>query len=325
MRPSRRQCLQAARAAAVAFALPRPALAFDYPSRPVRIIVGFAAGGGSDILARLTAQWLSDQLHQSFIVENRPGAASNVATEVVVNAIPDGYTLLMFGTAAAINASLYDHLNFNFIRDIAPVASLVRGALIMLVHPSFPADTVPAFIAHARANPGKVSMASGGTGSGPHVAGELFKVLAGVDILHVPYRGDAPALSDLLGGQVDVYFSTLMGAIEYVRVGRLRALAVTTTTRVQALPDVPTMSEHVRGYEASIWNGLGAPQHTRPEIIDELNTEINAALSQPKIEARLAGLGMTAFRTSPLEFGRLIAEETDKWAKVIKLAGIKAQ
>jgi tripartite-type tricarboxylate transporter receptor subunit TctC len=325
MKLPRRSFLGLAAGAAGLPAFSRLARADTYPTRPVRIIVGFAAGGGSDILARLAAEWLSERLRQSFIVEDRPGAATNVATEAVVNAMPDGYTLLMFSTSASINASLYEGLNFNFIRDIAPVASIVRGALVMLVHPSFEADTVPAFITYARANPGKVTMASGGTGSAPHLAGELFKVMAGLDMVHVPYRGDAPALADLLGGQVHVYFSTLPGAVEYVRTGRLRALAVTTAARVEALPEVPTIGEYVRGYEAGIWNGLGAPRHTPAEIVKKLNTEINAALIKPSIKGRLGGLGMIAYVSSPSEFSRLIAEETEKWSEVIKLAGIRAE
>jgi tripartite-type tricarboxylate transporter receptor subunit TctC len=325
MRPSRRQFLQAFGTAPVAFALPRSASAFDYPSRPVRIIVGYAAGGGSDILARLTSQWLSERLGQSFIVENRPGAATNVATEAVTNAAPDGCTLLMFSTSVSINASLYDHLNFNFIRDIAPVASIARSALVMLVHPSFQARTVPGFVAYTRANPGKVIMASAGTGGATHVAGKLFEEMAGLDMVHVPYRGDAPALADLLGGQVHIYFGTLMAAVEYVRTERLRALAVTTSARVEALPEVPTIGEYVRGYEVSIWNGLGAPQSTPAKIIEKLNTAINAALAQPFVEARLAALGMSPYQSSPTEFGTLIAQETDKWARIIKLAGIRAE
>jgi tripartite-type tricarboxylate transporter receptor subunit TctC len=272
----------------------------------------------------LVGQWLSGRLGQQFIVDNRPGAATNVATEVVVRAAPDGYTLLMFSTSAFIGASLYDKLDFNFVRDIAPVASVARGALAMVVNPSVPATTLYEFIAYAKANPGKVAMASAGTGSASHVAGELFKTTAGVSMLHVPYRGDAPALADLIGGQVQVYFSTLFGSIEYIRTGKLRPLAVTTPARVEALPGVPAMSEIVPGYEASVWNGLGVPRGTPAEIIDVLNKETNRGLANPAIKLRLAELGVTGQAMSADEFKALIAEEIEKWRKVITLAGIKA-
>ena len=272
-------------------AVSRFAWAQTYPSRPVRIIVGFAAGGPNDILARLIGQWLSERLGQPFVIENRPGAGSNIATEAVVRAPPDGYTLLLVGTPNAINATLYDNLNFNFIRDIAPVAGLIRGALVMVVHPSVPAKTLPEFIAYAKANPGKLSYGSGGVGGITHITAELFKMMAGVDMVHVPYRGVAPALTDLLGGQVQVVFANPAPSIGYIRAGKLRALAITTATRSEALPDIPTIGEFVPGYEASSVFGLGAPKNTPTEIIDKLNKEINAALADPKFKARLADLG----------------------------------
>jgi tripartite-type tricarboxylate transporter receptor subunit TctC len=301
----------------------RVAWAQTYPTRPVRLIVGVAAGGGTDIVARLISQWLSERLGQQFIVENRPGAGSNIATEVVVRAPPDGYTLLTVGAPAAINATLYyDKLNFNFIRDIAPVAGIMRGPLVMLVNPSFPAKTVPEFIAYAKANPGKINMASGGNGTTPHVTGELFKMMTGVDMVHVPYRGAGPAITDLLGGQVQVLFDN---PIEHIRAGRLRALAVTTTTRSEALPDIPTLGEFVPGYDASGWFGIGAPKDTPVQIIDRLNREINACLADPRMKARLTDLGGIVLSGSPADFGKHIAEETEKWAKVIKFAGIKPE
>jgi tripartite-type tricarboxylate transporter receptor subunit TctC len=314
--------------AAGAAALPaisRVARAETYPSRPVRIILGFAAGGPADMLARLMGQWLSERLGQQFVIENRPGAGSNIGTEVVVRALADGYTLLMVGTPGAINATLYDKLNFNFIRDIAPVASITRAPLVMAVNPTVSAKTVPEFIAYAKANPGKINMASGGVGTSPHVAGELFKMMAGVNLVHVPYRGAGPALTDLLGGQVQVYFASIVGSIEYIRAGRLRALAVTTATRSDALPDIPTVGEFLPGYEASIWYGIGAPKGTPVKIIDTLNQETNAALTDPKIKARLADLGGTVLPGTPADFGKLIAEETEKWGKVVKFTGIKAE
>jgi tripartite-type tricarboxylate transporter receptor subunit TctC len=321
--PHRRHILHLTAGAAALPAVSRVAWAQTYPTRPVRLIVGVAAGGGTDIVARLISQWLSERLGQQFIVENRPGAGSNIATEVVVRAPPDGYTLLTVGAPAAINATLYyDKLNFNFIRDIAPVAGSMRGPLVMLVNPSFPAKTVPEFIAYAKANPGKINMASGGNGTTPHVTGELFKMMTGVDMVHVPYRGAGPAITDLLGGQVQVLFDN---PIEHIRAGRLRALAVTTTTRSEALPDIPTLGEFVPGYDASGWFGIGAPKDTPVQIIDRLNREINACLADPRMKARLTDLGGIVLSGSPADFGKHIAEETEKWAKVIKFAGIKPE
>jgi tripartite-type tricarboxylate transporter receptor subunit TctC len=290
-------------------ALSRFTWAQTYPSRPVRIIVGFAAGGPNDILARLMGQWLSERLGQPFVIENRPGAGSNIATEAVVRAPPDGYTLLLVGSPNAIN--------------IAPVASLIRGALVMVVHPSVPATTLPEFIAYAKANPGRLSYGSGGVGGITHITPELFKMMAGVNMVHVPYRGVAPALTDLLGGQVQVLFANRAQSIQYIRAGKLRALAITTATRLEALPDIPTIGEFVPGYEASSVFGLGAPKNTPAEIIDKLNKEINAALADPKFKARLADLDGTVLGGSPADFGKLIAEETEKWGKVVKFANIK--
>ena len=299
------------------------ARAQSYPTRPVRIIVGYTVGGVSDILARLIGQTLSERLGQPFVIENRPGAGSNIATEVVVRAPPDGYTLLLVGVVNAINVTLFDDLNFNFIRDIAPVAIIGRSPLVMEVNPSVPARTVPEFIAYAKANPGKINMASAGTGGATHVAGELFKIMAGVNMLHVPYHGAGPALSDLLAGQVQVMFDNMASSIELIRSGRLRALAVTTTARLELLPDIPTISDFVPGYEAGGWNGIGAPKNSPTDIIEKLNREINAALAEPKIEAQLAALGNTAVSGSPADFGRLIVEDTEKWAKVVKFSGAK--
>jgi tripartite-type tricarboxylate transporter receptor subunit TctC len=323
--PHRRQFLRLAAGAAALPALPHVARAQAYPSRPVRIIVGLAPGGANDILARLMGQWLSERLGQPFIIENRPGGGGNIATEAVVRAPADGYTLLMVGPSSAINATLYDKLSFNFIRDIAPVASFLRGPTVLVVNPSVPANTVPEFIAYAKANPGKLSMASAGIGSGPHMSGELFKMMAGVDLVHVPYRGSGPAFTDLLGGQVQVYFPGTVSSIEYIRAGKLRALAVTTATRSDVLPGVPTVGEFVPGYEASSVFGLGAPRNTPAEIVDKLNKETNAGLADPKITARLADQGGTVLALSPAGFGKLIADETEKWAKVIKFAGIKPE
>jgi tripartite-type tricarboxylate transporter receptor subunit TctC len=291
----------------------------------VRVIVGFAAGGPNDILARLIGQWLSERLGQPFVIENRLGAGSNIATEAVVRAPPDGYTLLLVGSPNAINATLYDKLNFNFVRDIAPVASFIRGALVMVVHPSVPAQTVPEFVAYAKANPGKLSYGSGGVGGITHITPELFKMMTGVNMVHVPYRGVAPALTDLLGGQVQVLFTNPAQTIEYIRAGKLRALAITTATRSEALPDIPTVEEFVPGYEASSIFGFGAPKNTPAEIIDKLNKEINAGLADPKIKARLADLDGTVLVGSPADFGKLIAEETEKWGKVIRAADIKPE
>ena len=319
----RRQVLCIAAGAALIPALSRLARAQAYPSRPVRTIVGFAAGGPNDILARLISQWLSERLGQPFVVENRAGAGSNIATEAVVRAHPDGYTLLLVGTPNAINATLYDKLNFNFIRDITPVGGLIRGALVLVVHPSVPAKTVPEFIAYAKAKPGKLSYGSGGVGGITHITPELFKMMAGVNMVHVPYRGVAPAMTDLLGGQVQVVFANPAQSIQYIKAGKLRALAITTATRSEALPDIPTVGEFVTGYEASSIFGLGAPKDTPVEIIGTLNKEINAALAAPEFKARLADLDGTVLGGSPAEFGKLIADETEKWGKVVKFANIK--
>jgi tripartite-type tricarboxylate transporter receptor subunit TctC len=288
------------------------------------LVVGFPPGGGNDIVARLIAQWLSERLGQPFVVENRPGAGTNIATEAVVRAQPDGYTLLFVAPSSAINATLYEKLSFNFIRDIAPVASLIRLPNVMEVNLSVPVKTVPEFIAYAKADRSKIIMASPGVGTSVHLSGELFKMMAGVDMLHVPYRGTAPALTDLLGGQVQVMFGTMTGSIEYIRTGTLRALAVTTATRAEALPDIPTVGEFLPGYEASNWYGLGAPKNTPAEIVAKLNKEINAGLADPKLRARLADLGGTVLAGSPADFGKLIADETEKWGKVVKFVGIKA-
>jgi tripartite-type tricarboxylate transporter receptor subunit TctC len=312
--------------AAVAVGLPavsRLACAQAYPARPVRIVVGFAAGGAPDIAARLLAQWLSERLGQQFIIENRPGAGSNIATEAVVDAPADGYALLLVSLANAVNATLYEKLNYNFIRDIAPIAGISHETYGMEVNPSFPAKTVSEFITYAKANPGKLNMASPGNGSGPHVAGELFKIMAGVDMMHVPYRGSPPALTDLLAGQVQVMFSPMSSSIEYVKGGKLRALAVTTAKRSATLPDLPTVGEFVPGYEATGWFGVGAPRKTPVEIVDRLNKEINAGLADWKLKARLADLCSEVFVGSPSDFGRHIAEETEKWGKVVRAAHIK--
>jgi len=324
MKLPRREFLHVAAATAAAAAMTPIAKAQPYPSRPVRIIVGFAAGGSADIIARLLAQWLSDRLGQQFVVENRPGAGTNIATQAVAEAVPDGYTLLLVTAANFINATLYERLNFNFIRDIAPVASLTREPSVVVVHPSVPAKSLAEFIAYTKTNPGKITRASGGNGAPSHVSGELFKMLAGVNMVHVPYRGAGPALTDLLGGQVQVYFTPMSAAIEYIRTGKLRALAVTTANRSEALPDVPTVSEFVPGYEASQWYGIGAPKNTGTEIITTLNREINAGLTDPKLKAQLAELGETTLGGSSAEFEKLIAEETEKWAKVVKFSGAKA-
>jgi tripartite-type tricarboxylate transporter receptor subunit TctC len=325
MKLPRRQFLHlAAGAAALPFA-PHVARAQAYPSRPVRIIVGFAPGGGNDIMARLIGQWLSERLSQQFVIENRPGAGTNLATEVVVNAPPDGYTVLLASLPNASNATLYDRLNFNFIRDIAPVAGIARDTFAIEVNASVPVKTVPELIAHAKVNSGKINMGSGGIGSGNHVFGELFKMMTGINLVHVPYRGAGPALVDLLGGQVQVMFASISSSIEYVRAGKLRALAVTTSTRSPVLPDIPTVAEFVPGYEASFWTGIGAPRDTPTEIVGKLNQETNAVLADSQMKARLAGLGAAALSGSPADFGKLIAEETEKWGKVIKFAGIKPQ
>jgi tripartite-type tricarboxylate transporter receptor subunit TctC len=325
MKFPRRRFLRLAAGAVAMPAVARVANAQAYPSRPVRIVVGFVAGGSTDIGARLIGQWLQERLGQPFIIENRPGAATNIATETVVRAPPDGYTLLMVGPSSTINATLYDKLNFVFLRDIAPVASTIRQPQIMLANPSLTAKTVPELIAYAKANPGKTTMASAGTGSIGHLAGEWFKMMAGVDLLHVPYRGAGPAVTDLLGGQVLTAVVGITGAIEQVRTGKLRALAVTTTTRAPALPDVPTVSEFVPGFDAGDLLGVGAPRNTPAEIVDKLNKEINGALADPKIEARFADLGGTPLALTPAEYGKLLADETEKWGRVIRSANIKPE
>jgi tripartite-type tricarboxylate transporter receptor subunit TctC len=324
MKLSRRKFLHLAAVTAALSIVSRFACAQSYPTRPVRLIVPFTPGGTFDIMARLIGQWLSERLGQPFVIENRPGGGGNLATEAVVRAPADGYTLLLCGTPNAVNATLYEKLNFNFIRDVAPVAGVFRGAYVMVVNPSVPAKSIPEFIVYAKANPGKINMASGGVGSAHHVNGELFKMMAGVNLVHVPYRGAGPALVDLLAGQVQVMFAFMASSIEYVRAGRLRALAVTTATRSEALPDVPSVGEFVAGYEASGWFGVGAPRATPVEIIDKLNKEINAGLTDRKLNPRLADLGGDVLTLSPADFGKFIADETEKWAKVIKFAGIKA-
>jgi tripartite-type tricarboxylate transporter receptor subunit TctC len=323
MKLPRRNFLHLAAAAAALPVASRFAWAQAYPTRPVRIVVPFAPAGSTDVVARLIDQWLSEQLGQPFVIENRPGGGGNIGTDAVVRASPDGYTLLMVGGWNAINATLYDKLSFNFIRDISPVAGINREPYLIAVHPSVPAKTVPELIAYAKANPGKISMASAGSGTPSHVSGELFKMMAGVDMIHVPYRGGGPAYNDLLGGQVQIMFATTVATIGHVNAGRLRALAVTTATRSEALPDIPTVGEFVPGYETSLWLGLGAPKATPAEIVDKLNKEINAGLADPKMKARLADFGGTPFVGSPADFGKLIVDETEKWGKVIKSAGIK--
>jgi tripartite-type tricarboxylate transporter receptor subunit TctC len=325
MKLQRRQFLHLAAGAAALPAISRFAWAQTYPARPVHLIVGFPAGGPQDIVMRLIGQWLSERLGQSFVIENRPGAGGNVGAETVVRAAADGYTLLSVSSPNAINATLYDNLNFNFIRDIAPVASIIRVPLVMEVNPSVPVKTVPEFIAYAKANPGKISYASAGIGTPQHVSAELFKMMTGVNMVHVPYRGAAPALMDLIGGQVQVMIDTTPASMAYIRAGRLRPLAVTTATRADVLPDLPTVGDFVPGYEATSWFGVGVPKNTPAEIIEKLNKEINAALADPKIKARLVDLGGTVLPGSPAEFAKLIADETEKWAKVIKFAGIKPE
>jgi tripartite-type tricarboxylate transporter receptor subunit TctC len=321
----RRRFLQLAAGAAALPAMSRIASARAYPTRPVRVLVGFPPAGAVDISARLIAQSLSEQLGQPFIIENRPGAATNIATEVAVRAPADGYTLLLVSPPAAINATLYEKLDFNVIRDVAPVAAVIRSPFVLVTNPSVPAKTVPELIAYAKANPGKISMASSGIGSGLHLAGEMFKAMAGIDMIHVPYRGVAPALNDLIGGQVQVLFGTPLDSIEQIRAGKVRALAVTTTTRNAALPDVPTMSEFLPGYEASFWDGFGVVRNTPVEIVETLNREINAALADPRMKARFADLGAVALPGSPADFGKLISDETEKWGKVIRAANIKPE
>ena len=323
MRIARRRFLYQVATAAVLPAVSRIAWAQAYPMRPVRLVVGFPAGGSNDISTRLIAEWLSKQFGRSFIVENRPGAASNIATDAVIRAPADGYTLLVSTTTNAINATLYDNLRFDFIRDIAPVAGMTKNGFVMLVDPRFPANTVPEFIAYAKANPGRINMASAGTGNTTHVCGELFKKMTGVDMVHVPYR-DLP-YADLIAGTVQVYFSPIAASIGYIRAGTLRGLAVTATSRVDALPDIPAMADFIPGFEAIGWMGVGAPKKTPVEIIDKLNKEINAGLADPKINGRIADLGATRLVLSPAAFGKLITDEVEKWGKVIRAANIKAE
>jgi tripartite-type tricarboxylate transporter receptor subunit TctC len=325
MKLPRRKFLHVAAGAAALPALPRVAWALDYPTRPVHLLVGFAAGGPLDTSARLISQWLSERLGQPFVIENRPGAGSNLATEIVARAPPDGYTLLEASAANAWNAALYDNLSFNFIRDIALVAGVRRAAGVMEVNPSVPVRTVPEFIAYAKANPGKINMATGGAGSAPHLYGELFKLMAGVDLVTVNYRGSAPALPDLIVGQVQVMFDVVISSIGHIRAGKLRPLGVTTATRLEVLPDVPPIGDFLPGYEASSWDGIGAPANTPPEIIAILNKQVNAALADPTFKARLADLGAEPFPGSPAEFGKFIVDYTEKWGKVIRAAGIKAE
>jgi tripartite-type tricarboxylate transporter receptor subunit TctC len=321
----RHQFLKLAAVVAAATAVPQLASALDYPTRPVRIIAGFAAGGGVDVTARLIGQWLTDRLGQSFVIENRPGAGGNIGTEAVVNAAPDGYTLLLATVPNAVNASLYEKLSFNFIRDIVPVAGIIRVPMVILLNPSVPAATVAEFISYAKANPDKVNMASAGNGSAPHMAGELFKMMAGVNLVHVPYRGQGPALTDLLGGQVQVLFAATPGTTEYITTGKLRALAVTSGSRAEMLPELKTVADFVPGYEASQWYGIGAPSNTPVEIVDKLNKEINAAIADAGMKARFAAIGGEPLGGSPAEFGKLISEETEKWGRVVRAAGIKPE
>jgi tripartite-type tricarboxylate transporter receptor subunit TctC len=325
MKLPRRIFLHLAASAAALPVLSCLARAQTYPIKPVRIIVGFAAGGSVDLFARLIGQWLSERLGQPFIVENRPGAGGNIGTEAVVRAVPDGYTLLLVTAANAINESLFDKLNFNFIRDITPIATIHRGIGVMVVNPSSSIKSVPELIAFAKSNPGKLNMGSGGNGSAQHIYGEYFRMMAGIDMVHVPYRGTPAALTALVAGEVQVMIDTLSTSVEQIRAGKLRALAVTSSTRSEALPDVPTLSEFVPGYEATVWLGVGAPQNTPPEIIERLNKEVNAALADPKIKARIADLGYTPFVSSSVEFRQFIVSETEKWAKVIRAANIKAE
>ena len=324
MRLFRRQFLQMAAGAVVAPAASHRALAQTYPARPVRWIVGFTPAGGNDIVARLIGQWLTERLGQPFVIENRPGAGTNLATEAVINAPPDGYTLLLANSASAINASLYEKLNFNFMRDTTPVAGISTAPLIMAVHPSLPVRTVPEFIAYAKANPGKINMGSAGNGATGHLAGELMKMMAGIGLVHVPYRGNAPALTDLIAGQLQVVFPSSASSIEFVRTGKLRGLAVTGAQRLPELPDLPTVAETLPGYEASSLYGVSGPKNMPPEIVARLNKEVNAAIADPKMKARLADIGNTPLPGSPADFGKLIADETEKWAKVVKFSGAKA-
>jgi tripartite-type tricarboxylate transporter receptor subunit TctC len=321
----RRKLLRLAAGAAALPAVSRTSWAQNYPSRTVRLVVPFAPGAGTDITARLIGQWLSERLGQTFVIENRPGAGTNIATEAVVHAAPDGYTLLFASPANAINATLYEKLGFDFIRDIIPVAGIIRQPNVMALHPSFPAKTIPEFIAYAKDNPDKINYGSPGTGTSQHVGGELFKTMAGIKMIHVPYRGGGPAMTDLLGGQIQVLFTTLSGAIEYTKADKLRALAVTTAARSEALPDTPAVGEFLPGFEASSWYGVGAPRYTPAEVVDRLNKEINAGLADTKLRARLVELGSEPMTMRPGDFGRLIIDETEKWAKLIHAANIKPE
>jgi tripartite-type tricarboxylate transporter receptor subunit TctC len=325
MKLPRRKFLHLAAGAVALPAASRIARAQVYPSRPVRIIVGFAAGGAPDTSGRLMAQWLSERLGQQFVVDNRPGAGGNIATEAVVRAPADGYTLLLATVGNAISATLFDKLKFNFIRDIAPVASLVRGPGVMVVNPSFPAKTIPEFIAYAKANPGKINMGSAGPGSTPHLYGELFKMMAGVDLLHVPYRSQPQVLTELIGGQLQVTFDPIVNSIEHIKAGRLRALGVTSASRSELLPDIPTIGEFLRGYEASAWHGIGTPRNMPAEFVDLLNKQINAGLADSRIKTRIADLGYRPYATSPAEFAKFINDETEKWAKIVRISGAKAE
>jgi tripartite-type tricarboxylate transporter receptor subunit TctC len=325
MKLHRRSFLSLSGAALFAPAFARRAAADIYPTRPVRIVSGFTPGGGVDIAARLIAQWLGDRLGQSFVVENRPGAGGNIGTEAVVNAAPDGYTLLLATVPNAVNASLYARLNFDFIRDIAPVGGIIRVPMVVLLNPSVPARTIPEFVAHAKANPGKINMASAGIGTAPHMAGELFKMMAGVDMVHVPYRGQAPALADLLGGQVQVMFAAVPGTTDFIATGKLRALAVTTASPAEMLPELPPIGDFVPGYETSQWYGIGAPAKTPAAIVDKLNREINAAFTDPAMKAKFANIGGEPLPGSVAGFGRLISEDTEKWARVVRAAGLKPE
>jgi tripartite-type tricarboxylate transporter receptor subunit TctC len=325
MNVPRRKFLRLAAGAAALPAVSRTASAQVYPSRPVRIIVGFTAGGAVDIVARLIGQWLSERLGAQFVIENRPGGGGNIGPEAAVRAAPDGYTFLVAGFTNTVNTSLYDQLRFDFIRDLAPVAAIAREPNVLVVNPSLPIKTLAEFIAYAKANPGKLNMASAGNGSPAHVAGELFKMMTGVDMIHVPYRGGPPALTDLVGGQVEVMFVAMSPSIEYIRTGKLRALAVTTAVRSEVLPQIPTVDSFLPGYDVSLWNGLFAPRQTPVAIVDKLNKEINAGLADPQMRARLAAMGNLPISGSPAQLGKLVVEETEKWAKVVKFAGIKAE
>ena len=321
----RRTFLQLTAGAAVLPVLPRRAAALDFPVRPLHFVVGFAAGSGLDITARLIGQAMSERLGQSVVIDNRPGAGTNIATESVVNAAPDGYTILMVSTASFTNGALYQHLNFDFVRDIAPVASVTRGAFVMLVNPEFPAKTIPEFIAYAKANSGKIAVASAGSGTVTHISGEMFKMMTGIETVHVAYRGEPQALTDLIAGQVQADFNTLSGAAEFIKTGKVRALGVTTAKRSEIFPDIPAIGEFVPGYEANLWNGIGAPRATPPDIIEKLNAAINAGLNDPKVIAQFAELGSAVAPMSPADYGKVIVTETDRWAKVIRAAHITAE